>query len=197
MLKWSGEFMPIGIVSNDDFERELNNTSSNKRVPSTQVQILDKVSKGRSEGDNNVPESLRKIIGETAIIDGRQSALELAEQFGISASSVSAYAKGATSTTTYDTPNKSLIGHINKSRERHIKKASKVLHAALGAITQEKLDYTDAKDLSGIARDMAVVIKQLEPTKESPESINNAPQFTIYAPTFRDERSFEVIHTNE
>jgi len=186
--------MAIGIVSDDDFEQELNNV-----VPSTKpkVEILDKVSKGRKDGDNNVPESLRKIIGETAVIDGRADALELASQFGISASSVSAYAKGATSTKTYDSPNKDLIAHINKSRARATKKASKVLNAALGAISQEKLDYTDARDLSGIAKDMSVIIKNLEPPTNTEGDAKQTPQFTIYAPQFRDERSFEVINVVE
>jgi len=188
--------MPIGLVSDDDMEREI---SSYQKVLSTvpRVEVLDRP--GRDTGDNNVPESLRKIIGETSVIDGRQEALRLAEQFGISSSSVSAYAKGATSTTTYQTPNKELKAHINKSRDRAIKRASKVLNGAIGAITQEKLDYTDAKDLASIAKDMTVVIKNLEPPVPTPgeSSGSSAPQFVIFAPTFRDERSFESIVVNE
>jgi predicted transcriptional regulator len=192
--------MPIGIVSNDDFEDELKHLSpsSSKKEshpPISVVEIIDSPSRGRKNGDNNVPDSLRKIIGETAVIDGRQAALDLAKDFGISPSSVSAYAKGATSTTSYNSPNKEIISHINKSRARAIKRASKTLNAALGAITQEKLDYADAKDLSGIAKDMAVVIKNLEPDKAvDPEGGGKVPQFVIYAPQFRDERSFEVIN---
>jgi hypothetical protein len=197
--------MPIGLVSDDEFTKELNNiTGSHPSKPKVEVldrppapQVLDIPKRGRSDGDNNVPESLRKIIGETAVIDGRQDALDLATQFGISASSVSAYAKGATSTTSYNSPNKELIGHINKSRVRASKKASKVLNAALAAISQEKLDYTDARDLSGIAKDMSVIIKNLEPPDNKESSDSKAPQFTIYAPQFRDERSFEVINVLE
>jgi len=188
--------MPIGLVTDEDMQREI---ESYVKTPSScpRVEVLDRP--GRDTGDVNVPESLRKIIGETSVIDGRQEALRLAEQFGISSSSVSAYAKGATSTTTYQTPNKELKAHINKSRDRAIKRASKVLNGAIGAITQEKLDYTDAKDLASIAKDMTVVIKNLEPpvptTGEAPGS--SSPQFVIFAPTFRDERSFESIVVNE
>lgn len=192
--------MPIGIVDDSEFERELNSLKLNQKKEShtPRVEIIDKPHRGRSEGDNNVPDSLRKIIGETAVIDGRQVALEFAKDFGISPSSVSAYAKGATSTTTYDTPSKSIISHINKSRERAIKKASKTLHSALGSITQEKLDYSDAKDLSGIAKDMSVIIKNLEPQKEvQAGDETKQPQFVIFAPQFRKEESFQTITVNE
>jgi predicted transcriptional regulator len=187
--------MSIGIVTEDDLQRELEslNGSHKKRVPS--VVVMERP--GRDKGDNNVPDSLRKIIGEESVINGRSSALQIAKQFGISPSSVSAYANGSASTTTYDSPKPSIIQHINKSRERASKKAGKVLASALQAITQEKLDYTDARDLSGIAKDMSVIIKNLEPPSSDPTTTNNQPQFTIYAPQFRDERSFEVITVQE
>jgi len=117
--------------------------------------------------------------------------------FGISRSSVSAYANGATSTKSYNTPASSIISHINRSRARATKKAGKVLSQALAAITQEKLDYTDARDLSGIAKDMSVIIKNLEPPTQVESSGEKTPQFVIYAPSFKDERSFEVITVNE
>lgn len=190
--------MPIGLVSNLDFSKELESLTSTKKKEPTAV-VVDKPSKGRSEGDTNVPDSLRKIIGETAVLEGRSAALSLAQDLGVSPSSVSAYAKGATSTASYDTPSKSIISHINKSRVRATKKASKVLSAALGAITQDKLDYADAKDLSAIAKDMSVVIKNLEPPAEKSDEDKGtkAPQFIIYAPQFKREESFDVIQVVE
>lgn len=189
--------MPIGLVSEEDLQKEIDSLSG-KRVPSAQllVEIIEKPSKGRNDGDVNVPDSLRALIGEEAVINGRQAALGLASSFGISASSVSAYAKGATSTKTYDTPSQSIISHINKSRRRAIKKASHTLNSALSSISQDKLDYADAKDLSAIAKDMSVIIKNLEP-QQTVESNDKAPQFVIYAPQFKDERTFEVINVNE
>jgi transcriptional regulator with XRE-family HTH domain len=186
--------MPIGLVSDDDFLTELSSYNQRKEAV-----IVEKPSRGRSDGDVNVPDSLRQIIGEEAVINGREAALELASEFGISPSSVSAYAKGATSTTTYDTPSKSIIQHINKSRQRATKRAGKVLSAALGAISQEKLDYADPKDLAGIAKDMSVIIKNLEPPSVGTDSESSAktPQFVIFAPTFRDERTFETIDVKE
>jgi len=188
--------MPIGLVSDDDLQKEIESLNGTpKTVVKGQVSKLHP--QGRKEGDMNVPDPLRQIIGETAVIDGRQAALSLASEFGVSASSVSAYAKGATSTASYDTPTKSIIGHINKSRARATKKASKVLNAALEAISQDKLDYADATDLSGIAKDMSVIIKNLEPTAEVAATEGSKPQFVIFAPTFKDERSYDTITVQE
>lgn len=195
--------MAIGVVSDEDFQRELESLiSPNSRVSPTVFEpsavVIDKPTKGRDEGDVNVPDSLRQIIGEDALINGRQSAIGLAGMFGISPSSVSAYAKGATSTTSYDKPSPTISAHISRSRERAIRKASKTLNLALGSISQEKLDYTDAKDLSVIAKNMSAVIKDLEPEKVV-DPIGDAPktQFIVYAPQFRDERSFETINVVE
>jgi hypothetical protein len=187
--------MAIGVVSDEDFQKELESLNG-KVVPSTSVSIIEKPIKGRNEGDNNVPESLRKIIGEEAVINGRASALGLAGMFGISPSSVSAYTNGATSTKSYHSPDQGITSHISKSRERAIRRASKTLNASLGAITQEKLDYTDADKLAGIAKDMSVIIKNLEPEKVM-ESNQPNQQFVIYAPQFRDERAYETINVIE
>lgn len=189
--------MPIGLVSDNDLEIELNKLN---KVPSTPAKavVVDKPTRGRDDGDVNIPDSLRQIIGEEAVINGRQSALSLAEMMGVSPSSVSAYAKGATSTTTYHEPKSSIISHINKSRARAVKKASKTLQGALSAITQEKLDYTDAKDLSVIAKNMSGIIKDLEPpTSPGSDQSSSAPNFIIYAPQFRQENSFETIEVKE
>ena len=192
--------MPIGIVSDTEFEEELRRISVPSVQKTEQPVVIEPLTKdrGRAPGDNNVPESLRKIIGETAVINGRQEALQLASDFGISASSASAYAKGATSTTSYNSPAESIISHINKSRRRAIKRASSTLNSALSAITQDKLDYADAKDLSVIAKNMSAIIKDLEPPQSSGESSSQStPQFVIFAPQFRKEESFEVIQINE
>jgi len=185
--------MSIGIVSDEQLAEELKRLTP-KVVEGT---VVSKTPRGRSDGDNNVPDSLRKIIGEESVINGRASALEIANQFGISPAQVSAYAKGATSTASYDSPSQSLISHINKSRARASKKAGKVLACALEAITQEKLDYTDARDLSGIAKDMSVIIKNLEPPQQNDSPEAKQPQFVIFAPQFRDERTFETITVQE
>lgn len=208
--------MPIGLVSEAEFMKEISgldkgsdkgsdkitrtSTEPDQSVEShtPEVSVVSEPQRGRSGGDVNVPDSLRKIIGEEALLNGRTAALGLAKDFGISASSVSAYSKGATSTTSYNTPSSSIIQHINKARHRAVKRASSTLNSALGAITQEKLDYSDAKDLSGIAKDMSVIIRNLEPASVSEaDQSAKTPQFVIYAPQFRQENSFESITVTE
>jgi len=203
--------MSVGLVDDNEFLAELGRsktkvveTPGRSKVVETPTdarsyEILTPTVKGRKEGDVNIPDSLRKIIGETSVIEGRAAALSLASEFGISASSVSAYAKGATSTTSYDKPKPSIIDHINKSRKRAVSRASKTLNAALGSITQEKLDYADVKDLSTIAKDMSVIIKNLEPPPEVVTSDDKpkGPQFVIFAPSFRKEEQFDVITVSE
>lgn len=193
--------MPIGIVSDDDLELELQRLQKKTKKESHVIQpeIVDIEKAGRKSGDVNVPDSLRQIIGETHLTDGRNAAIQLAEEFGISKSSVSAYAKGATSTTSYNQPSPSILNHIKKSRERAVKKASRTLNQALESISQEKLDHTDAKDLSVIAKNMSGIIKDLVPDESSdPAGPNNSqPQFVIFAPQFRDERTFEHIVVQE
>lgn len=188
--------MPLGVVSDSEFEKELDSLKIGTTKPGGTV--VESPKKGRPEGTPNVPDTLRKIIGEESVINGRSAALDLANSFGISPSSVSAYANGATSTATYDTPKASIIQHINKSRARSIKKATTVMNAALSAITQEKLDYTDADKLSGIAKDMSAIIKNLEPKQtEGGGEGKQTPQFVVFAPQFRDERTFESITIQE
>lgn len=192
--------MAIGIVNDDELQAELDRLNGSiKKEPVVQPVVIEEIEKGgRNEGDVNVPDSLRQIIGETSVIDGRQDALALANMFGISASAVSAYAKGSTSTASYDSPAKSIISHINKSRQRYTKKAGKVLHEAMQKIDENKLNDMSAKELAGIAKDMSVVIKNLEPQQAAPgEDGQKTPQFVIFAPQFRDERTFPTMVLEE
>lgn len=184
--------MAMGLVSDEEFEKAQDNL-----IPSpNDVTIKELERPGRQDGDNNVPDSLRKIIGETSETEGRASALELAQQFGISPSSVSAYANGSRSTATYD--KQPLLQHINGAKERVSKRAMSRLFKALNAITPEKLQDANVRDLSGVARDMSAIIKDMEPeTPKTPAGDSNQPQYVIYAPQFRDERSYEIVHAKE
>lgn len=193
----------MGIVSEKEFDSELGKLSPDKgevkREESnshsdSEVTIID-MHKGRGIGNVEVPDALRKVIGLSSITEGRDGALEIARQFGISPSSASAYSVGARSTTSYDErPNKPVI---NEVKERVSKKARGRLMAALNALTPEKIREAKARDIAGIAKDMAVVIKEMEPDKDKGSEKDNTPQFVFYAPTFRDERSFDTITVKE
>lgn len=190
--------MPIGIVSSSEFDEEANKLKiSNSKSLIPQVIESNKSSKkesGRNEGDINVPNGLRNLIGNEAILNGRTSALELANQFGISASSVSAYTVGAKSTTTYE--KRSNAPTIQKTKDIIGKRARRKLMDALNNITKEKLDNAKARDLASIAKDMAVVSKNMEPDITQ-GNIGNSPTFVFYTPQIRQENEFKIIRVKE
>ena len=198
------EYMAMGIVSNKDFDSELDKCGpkESKSVPisnDTVVKEAEVIDVNRGRGPNpEVPDSLRKLIGDEHITSGRAAALELASSFGISPSSVAAYANGATSTSTYhDTPNRT---HLNKTRGIVSGKAFKTLKRAITHITDEKLLATNAKELAGVAKDMAAVIRTMEPEPSKSNDggmTNNGPTFVFYSPQQRKEESFDVVHAKE
>lgn len=197
--------MAMGIVSNTDFDSELNSFVQKREDKNESISLEDKLkklgivteNKGRGLGSVEVPNGLRKLIGIERITDGRTSALELGKDFGISPSSVSAYTTGATSTKSYDTkPN---VGVIRNVKERISKKARIKLMQALTHITDEKLSNAKLKDVSGVARDMSAVIKNMEESNSDKVNVvnQNSPQFIFYSPKFNVESDYEVITVKE
>lgn len=198
--------MAIGLVDSKEFDKEMekidssfsyNNPLSNKsKVITPEILPMDK--KGRKEGDNEVPDSLRQIIGEESIVNGRSSAVELASHFNLSPSSVSAYSNGSSSTSSYNKPKKSILDHINKSKLRVAKSAMGKLNEAIDALTPDKLVDTSAKDISGIARNMASVVKDMTFKEDSNQgNPDNLPKFILYAPQFVQENHYESVTVEE
>lgn len=185
--------MPMGVVDDKDFDKEV----ANSGVPITgHVTTIPRP--GRKEGDVNVPEALRKIIGETSELEGRQSALDLAASLGVSASSVSAYANGATSTSSYDKPSPSITSHIKERKTKVVGSALTRLTRAMNSLTTDKIATSSAKEISGIAKDMAQVVKLMDDDNDKNKDTGvRAPQFLVYAPTMIDERKFEYINAKE
>lgn len=156
------------------------------------------IQRGRGIGNTGVPEELRNLIGVSSVSDGRRATLELTKALGISPSSQSAYAVGATSTASYNEPSKSLLEHINARKEKISKRASKVLTNALREITPEALADVKVKDLATIASSMSVIIRNMEPERDkTPIQAQNANQFVIFAPQIQTEEKFETIKVNE
>jgi predicted transcriptional regulator len=185
----------MGIVSDKEFDKALNDVTPCPPMPLGRGSGVAIVPVNRGRGPNpEVPEGLRKIIGEEAAINGRQSALEIADKFGISPSSVSAYTHGSTSTSSYDQqPN---LAGINAAKERVAKKARNRLVMALNSLTKEKIENAKAKDIAGVAKDMAAVIKTMEP--EAPKvNGNSGPTFIFYSPQPRREEVFDIVRVKE
>ena len=194
--------MGMGIVSDSDFEKEIGNLNKTTPPPALPTfppviegEVVNAPRPGRSNGDVNVPDSLRKIIGETSELDGRQAAIDLASRFGISPSSVSAYANGSTSTASMDKqPN---LPHINGAKTRIAKKAMKKLMSSLGHMTDEKLSEAKPHELAVIARNMSAIVKEMEPEQPKEADGKKGPTFVFFAPTLHKEEHYETINVRE
>jgi hypothetical protein len=193
--------MPMGVVSQKDFQKEVDNsavaeseTTLPNLPPTRMPEVVDMERPGRKEGDNNVPNGLRKLIGVTSVEEGRAAALQLAEQFGISPSAVSAYQEGATSTATID--EKPNIKTIDDAKKRIAKKASTVLHRALDNLSEDKLAATKAVELAQIAKSMSGIVKDMEP-EEGGDKDRNEPIFQVFAPQIHQENHYDTIVVRE
>lgn len=191
--------MGMGIVSDIDFDSELANARGKTREESRPVTaIINPLpTPGRNNGDINVPDSLRKVIGDTAVSDGRQEALAIGRAFGISDSSVSAYGVGARSTASYN--DRPALPVINGAKEKIQRRARIKLHTALNSLTKEKIQESKAIEIASIAKTMSGIIKDMEP--ETPpstaDSKSNGPTFVFMAPPILKEDAFETKYVRE
>lgn len=188
--------MAMGIVSNEVLEKELErNGLKEGEYPIIGI----KSPKGRGQGSLEVPDSLRKVIAEDSISNGRESALELAKSIGISPSSVSAYANGSTSTSSYGKRDNELVRHNNQVKERIAGKARSRLLAALHNITPDKLKTAKLKEVASVARDMSAIIRNMEPTQaqEDSEKAKTQVNVVIYSPARKQESDYRVMNVNE
>lgn len=169
--------MPLGIVSEEDFEREINSYNNPGSVTTTIME--------RGRGNvKEVPEVLREVIAEEAILGDNKST---AEAFGVSQSSVSAYMRGVTSTANYNSKKKAVT-----ARERIAQRAQSKVMAALRNITPDKLANVEkVTDLATIAKDMANVFDKLSPKDKTEEK----PQVHVhfYRPEQKQIDDYEVI----
>lgn len=181
----------MGIVSDDDFDLEQDRLGT-KSKQTAEVKVIEK---GRGNGNVEVPNPLRNIIGETAITDGRQEAVELGKMFGVSPSSVSAYSAGATSTASYDErPNRDVI---SKTKQKISLRARNKLMRALKHITEDKLAVSKASELAGITKDLSAVVKNMEDNSPVQSNSNTGPTFVFYSPQFRKEEHFDIVPSKE
>lgn len=187
--------MAIGIVSDIEYESELDSLVARDPVRDP-VEILTPSPLGRGENNLEVPETIRKIIGECALEDGSKETIStLAKSLDISPSQVSAYKHGATSTASYNESNQELKAHTDTIRDRISRRALSRVSLAISSLTKDKIDSAKARDIAGIAKDMSAVVKNLE--QESEETNRKNVNYIIFAPRQRSEESFDVIHVSE
>jgi len=174
--------MPVGLVDDIDFEKEY-------------ASIVDIQRPGRRNGDNNIPPALRQVIAEEAIVNGNGSGKELAELFGVSKSSVSAYKNGATSTDSYNLPDSKLKNHVNKVKDKIRGKAHSKLIMALNEVTKDKLQTAKLRDIAATAQAMSSIVRNMDDVEG--EGKINPNNFIIFAPYVKNENEFKTVVINE
>ncbi len=200
--------MPMGIVSDSDYELELERLGI---VPRSRSPESDQIQRGEASPDEpvanvedqkqgrgdskNVPDIVREMVAKSAI-NGEGTGADIAEAFGVSPASVSAYKVGATSCATYNEPSDDLLTTVLGHRKNIAKGARVTLEAALASLTPDKLQEAKARDLSAIAKDMSGIIVDMEP---APPPIMNQQnvQFVFMAPRVRSEDSYEIRDVND
>ena len=192
--------MPLGILTDEQLNKELGKTvisniekaiiNSDKFEITTPAKVVD-IKRGRGN-QLEIPNEIRALVAEEVISGAR--AKDVSQIFGISQSSISAYKHDATSTASYDNPNQSLKKANDSVRDVISDRARSKLMCALDAITDENIGLAKVKDIASIAKDMSVIVKNME--ENAPTNQNNT-QVIIFKPRMRDEDEFDIITVNE
>jgi len=181
--------MPLGITNSDDFETEKAKLGI---IPTAEKAEVININRGRGN-TKEVPEVIREIISEEAIINGNTD--QIAKRFGVSKSSVDAYKNGATSTATYNKPDEKLTKANDELRAVIGTSARLKLLEALAEMTPERISKAKIRDIAAITKDLASVARDMDSVAQTTN--NTGIQVTVYAPKLREEAEYEVITVNE
>lgn len=188
----------LGVLTDEEFDKELIKIPSSQPkelVPSIDEVSIDAIVESLPKpGRGNTPEvpDMVRSLAATEAISGN-TLEDVAKAFGLSTSSVSAYKNSATSTASYNTPQKKLASSIDLFRNRITKKASRVLIGTLDSLNEADVLAAKPRERAGIARDMASIISNINPTPKDTSSDRPNVQFIMYAPPVREESKYEVI----
>lgn len=201
--------MAMGVVSDDDFEAAAQQSNKRKSEPEPSVpektvpsaasqpliqsnpdNVIRRPFHGRNPNDNNVPSIVREIIAD----DTQKTGAQLAQTFGVSESSVSAYQHGNTSTASYDKPDDKLKQVVTQRRERINRKSNRALIRVLNKLDSDefeaKLDECKPTELSTVAVNISRVVQSSDAASDVSVKQQN---IIFYAPTPVKTDSFEVI----
>ncbi len=152
--------MPLGIVSDRDFELERCNSDPelkqdiNNNIPRTSHEpiitgeVVNSPTVGRIPEVPDIPISLKKIIGETHAIEGFQRAKELADSFGgLSQPTLSTLGNGSTSRGNHKSrAGNELVEHINNRKTKISNKALNKINLALANMDEDKFAEANLKE---------------------------------------------------
>jgi len=197
----SNELMdPVTIDTSNDTEI-IESSPRASIIPEivTSDMIRNPTGAGRHKDVSNVPQSLRKIIAEESIEHGNKSAKYLLSKLGVTLSqpTLSAYKSGNVSPNNdVSIRDNDLLEYINQRKGRVGKRALNKLNLALTHLDEAKLSGLEAKELSGVAKDMAIIVDKMQPTKRDEEKV--APvQFVIMAPTINNESHYQTVKAKD
>lgn len=163
-------------------------------VPITPSLVVVDESPGRSTGAPNLDPESRALIGAIANLPGSQK--DLSEKLGISQSRVSNFKHGKINGKESDP----LKERLNIQKTTIANTAAETLARSLGLITEEKMQFTSAKNLAGIAKDMSTVVKNLTEDKGLGNSNNLIFIHSPISPEgkgFHQEDYYEVIEVGQ
>jgi len=195
--------MPMLVVTDDELALELarltvqatpiSNESHNNQSNSDQLpeKVID-IKHGRGLNRKEVPTEIRNLVAQLAITG--ESHKDIAKEFNVSQSSISAYSAGATSTARIaNNKDDELVRHNKEVKNRISDVAAERLERALASITAEKLDEAKVRDAAGIAKDMSVIMKNMT---DGPVSVGMNQQVILYQPRMKEEQDYEVIEVS-
>lgn len=178
--------MPLGIISESDYNKEVI-SSLNRITPARSLPIieLDK-DKGRNN-KSETPDSIRSVIAQEALLG--VSAKEIAREYNVSQSSISAYKKDATSTTSYNKSDKSLRNRNSIFRDRIVRKSSRIALTALDSIDSRDFETASLTDKARVAKEMASIVRDMSGS-DNDESGKPIAQIIIHAPQMRTDKDY-------
>ena len=174
------------MVSDQEFESEID--SLNAVVNRPKFEVLTKVI---ARGRGNVKEidgSIRALVAQEAILGTPSKVIQ--EEFGVSASSVSAYKNDKTSTSS-DKIDENLARSNSDTRDIIKGKAFNKLISAIEAIDENKLAESSPKTAAQVAQQMSSVIKNISPDSDAGKS--QIGQVIIYRPRMKEEEDYDII----
>lgn len=213
--------MPLGIVSDSEFDAERQNSDSlhesnspgENHLNNTKIDFEDSIKPseeteevkipeiitssqiaGRHEGIGNIPQSLRKVLADDVITNGVKSAQSLVSGLGMKVSqpTLNTYGNGETSPGSNTPASQDMFEYVNGRKAKITKKALNKINMALELIDSSKMAGLDARELTGIAKDMAVVVDKMQPAKKE-ETKKDPVQFIMMMPQMHQENHYETV----
>lgn len=141
---------------------------------------------GRRQGDKNIPEFMRALIGVSANIDTLD---EVAENFGVSSHhafelkhGMHSHAQGA---------NPELVQKVNEGLQTPHELAVDRLTKSLMSISDDDLTNLKPREKIAAASQLARVVDSTKPIQKETE--HQGVQLLVYAPTIKQENVYESV----